>query len=340
MKKVLLSGIIVGIFLTSIVTYGIASAQDSVENDSSDLDNKSLDELLNQGKEFFDKGNYTEARLYYFKAAEIDPNGVLSILNTHGVALNWRDNGEEAILWFDIALEINPKFVPSLDNKAEVLKILGKYEEATPINDKLLEINPDDEGATPIDDKLLEINPDDESAKTGKVALEIDGRGIWDYSTIMVLAVLGVIMSVIIPKIKKQNTQKLLKQKEQFRRLFFFVKKTSFTRTSITYAMLFDKEQILFVHSHKMTKLQKESSVNEILKMSEHNFQILWEEVKKLEVNHSDEGSDGARTGELKVEWKERKEKFDIVYGQDFKGCEKIIKTFWPPSGSMPKEYV
>jgi len=302
-------------------------------------------------------GEYEKALDLLDKALEINPNHIHA-LNNKGRALLELDKTEEAIVWFDKALEVNPEYIPALHNKGLILLELGKYEEAMVWFDKALEVNPNlvyllnDKGlalyrlgqydeAISYYDKALEINPNYELAKKNKeLALERDEGGIWDYSELIAIAVVVVIISVIIPTIKKRNTQKLLKQKEQFRRHSFFVKKTRYTGTNITYAVLFDKERILFVHSHKITKAPKESNVDEILKMSKHNFQILWEEVKKFEVNDSSEGSEGARTGELIVEWKERKEKFDITYGQDFKECEKTIKTFWPPRGSMPKGYV
>ena len=148
-----------------------------------------------------------------------------------------------------------------------------------------------------------------------------------------------VIVSVIVPLVKMRNTRKLLKHKELFRRPSFFVKKIKWTKSNITYAVLFDKEQILFVHADKITKAPKESRVDEILNMSKHNFQILWEYVTNIGVNDSEEGISGARAGEFTFEFNGKTEKFDIMYGQDFSECEKIIKRFWPPRGSLPKGY-
>jgi len=148
-----------------------------------------------------------------------------------------------------------------------------------------------------------------------------------------------VVVSVFAPLIKKRNTKKLLKHKELFLRPSFFVKKIKWTKSNITYAVLFDKERILFVHADKITKAPKESRVDEILNMSKHNFQILWEEVTNIEVNDSEEGINGIRAGELIFESKGKTEKFDIMYSQDFNECKQIIKPFWPPRGSLPKGY-
>ena len=258
-------------------------------------------------------GKYHEALDLLNKALEIEPNNVPA-LNNKGWALLELDKTEEALIWIDKALDVDPNYVHALNNKGATLSRLGQYEEAISYYDK-----------------ALEIDPNYELAKENKeLALEGEQGGIGDYADFIIYGGIAAFMVVVIPWIKKRNTRKLLKQKEQFRRPSFFVKKTRLTKTSITYAVLFDKERILFVHSHKITKAPKESSVDEILKMSEHNFQILWDDITKLNVNDSGEGSEGVRTGELIIEWKERKEKFDITYGQDFKECEKIIKPFGP----------
>ena len=50
---------------------------------------------------------------------------------------------EEAIKWYDKALEIKPDFVDALYNKGLALYDLGKPEEAIKWYDKALEIKPD-----------------------------------------------------------------------------------------------------------------------------------------------------------------------------------------------------
>ena len=156
-------------------------------------------------------------------------------------------------------------------------------------------------------------------------------------------AVIGIIAAiittaVIAPRIKKRNTNKLLKQKELFRRSSFFVQKIRWTGSNITFAVLFDNERILFVHSHKISKAPKESSVEEILEMSKHNFQIPINEISLIEVAENTEGSNGARTGVLIVDSKEYKGEFDINAGQDFQECQAIVNNFCPKRDTLSKD--
>ena len=146
-----------------------------------------------------------------------------------------------------------------------------------------------------------------------------------------------VIVSIIVPKIKKRHTQKLLKQKELFRRPSFFVQKIRWTGSNITFAVLFDNEQILFVHAHKISKAPKDLDVDEILNMSKHNFQIPINEIKSIVLEENTEGPNGARTGILHVESKEYKGEFDINAGQDLQECQETVNKFWSTSGTLPK---
>jgi tetratricopeptide (TPR) repeat protein len=74
-----------------------------------------VDSLNNKGRVFFDMGRYTEA-----------------------------------IIWYDKALEINPKEVTVLINKSHALFNLGEEKEALTYIDKALEVDPNDK-------KLLEL---------------------------------------------------------------------------------------------------------------------------------------------------------------------------------------
>ena len=68
-------------------------------------------------------------------------------LNMKGNALLGLDKSEEAIVWFDKALEVNPNYFFALNNKGLALSNLGRYDEAITSYDKALEINPNYEAA-------------------------------------------------------------------------------------------------------------------------------------------------------------------------------------------------
>ncbi|MDH3766575.1 MAG: hypothetical protein OER82_12320 [Nitrosopumilus sp.] len=143
------------------------------------------------------------------------------------------------------------------------------------------------------------------------------------------------IISVIGPAIKKRHTKKLLKEKELFRRPSFFVQKIRYTGLNITYAILFDTERILFVHAHKISKAPKESSVEEILAMSKHNFLIPIDEIISTALTENTEGPNGARSGILEINSKGYKGSFDIMKGQKFTECREIVDKFCHHSNSI-----
>src|SRR5688500_6608248 len=78
--------------------------------------NDTVDELYNKGNELFNDGKYDEAITYYDKALEIDPNYVKALSN-RGSALSTLERYEEAIMSYDKALEIEPTYVKALINK-------------------------------------------------------------------------------------------------------------------------------------------------------------------------------------------------------------------------------
>ncbi|HSB50890.1 MAG TPA: tetratricopeptide repeat protein, partial [Nitrosopumilaceae archaeon] len=63
------------------------------------------------------------------KELKNDPNNV-EILTNKGAALAKLGHFEEAILYYDNALDINPSFVPALNNKANALSKLGEFDKA------------------------------------------------------------------------------------------------------------------------------------------------------------------------------------------------------------------
>ena len=59
-----------------------------------------------------------------------------------GNALSQLGKYQEALIWYDKALAIDPKHVRALNGKGNALSQLGKYEEAITWHDKALSIDP------------------------------------------------------------------------------------------------------------------------------------------------------------------------------------------------------
>ncbi len=112
--------------------------------------------LFEKGFEALQNGEFAKAISFFDQVLEIDPNYVPA-LNNKGSALRILGMYEEAIIYFDKALEIDPNYVNALSNKGVALYDLGKYEEAIVSYDKVLEIEPDNVKALNNKNKLLEI---------------------------------------------------------------------------------------------------------------------------------------------------------------------------------------
>jgi tetratricopeptide (TPR) repeat protein len=63
--------------------------------------------------------------------------------NNKGIIFSTRGKNEEAVEYFEKALEINPRFAVAWNNKGASLAQLGKNEAAITCFDKALEINPE-----------------------------------------------------------------------------------------------------------------------------------------------------------------------------------------------------
>ena len=83
------------------------------------------------------------AILYYDKALAIDPKYV-DALNNKGFALDNLGNHAGAILYYDKALEIQPNDTYALNDKGAALNSLGNYTGAILYYNKALAIDPKD----------------------------------------------------------------------------------------------------------------------------------------------------------------------------------------------------
>ncbi|MFB0561918.1 MAG: tetratricopeptide repeat protein [Candidatus Lokiarchaeia archaeon] len=103
--------------------------------------NSESEEYVIKGNSLVERGEFEEAIKYYDKALEIDPQDIVAMANK-GTALDQLGRYKEAIECFDKVLEINPKDVEALNNKGSSLIRLGKYDEALKHFDDALTISP------------------------------------------------------------------------------------------------------------------------------------------------------------------------------------------------------
>lgn len=107
---------------------------------------KYAEALYYQGNELYKLGAFEEAIAYFDKALEIDPNNVPA-WNSKGLALNNLKMYDEAIRCFDKSLSIYPSNANTWYIEGLALNKLGRYYEAIRCYDKALEIDPYNDAA-------------------------------------------------------------------------------------------------------------------------------------------------------------------------------------------------
>src|SRR5829696_3971712 len=98
-----------------------------------------IDTLLETANILFNQKKYDEAIPYFDKALQVEPNYTDALVNKGG-ALNNLGKYDEAIQSYDKALQIDPNFTRALINKGNALSDLGRYDEAIQNYDKVLSI--------------------------------------------------------------------------------------------------------------------------------------------------------------------------------------------------------
>jgi tetratricopeptide (TPR) repeat protein len=98
--------------------------------------------FFNVGNALDDLGHYEEAIAYYDKAIEFKPDFYGAWYN-RGFALDELERFEEAIASYDKALEFKPDFHDAWNNRGLALDELERFEEAIASYDKALEFKPD-----------------------------------------------------------------------------------------------------------------------------------------------------------------------------------------------------
>ena len=105
--------------------------------------NRNISYLCKKGDELDELGQYEQAISYYDQALQTVPNDK-DILNSKGVSLYNLDKNEDALSCFENALAINPNQDTVLYNKAVCLYKLKKYQRAQIVVHKAIKINPND----------------------------------------------------------------------------------------------------------------------------------------------------------------------------------------------------
>lgn len=98
-------------------------------------------ELNSKGNSLIALGRYEDALHYYDRALQLHPRYALALTNKSR-SLYLLGRYEESLRVVDKALELAPNFVTALNNKANSLDALERYEEAIRIYDAILKIDP------------------------------------------------------------------------------------------------------------------------------------------------------------------------------------------------------
>ena len=98
-------------------------------------------DLIDKGHELYNQKKYNEAIVFYNRALELNPDSI-DALYYKGLALNKKGEYEEALLSLEKVLKLNISHIDALNNMGLVLTFQGKYEEAYNYYNKSAGINP------------------------------------------------------------------------------------------------------------------------------------------------------------------------------------------------------
>ena len=107
---------------------------------------ENVDFLISQAEEAYGQGMYEQAIVYFDRALAMEP-GNTDVLVSIGDALNYLSRYQEAIEYFDRALAIDPNHLNALIIKGIALDYLGRYQEAIVYYDSALAIDPNNTDA-------------------------------------------------------------------------------------------------------------------------------------------------------------------------------------------------
>jgi tetratricopeptide (TPR) repeat protein len=102
---------------------------------------KETSSIVNNGLQYFENGDYNNARILFDKAIEAKPDDPVAY--NYKADTYFKDGHfEKAIEWYDKALKINPHYLDVLKDKGLCFDKLGKYGEALACFNLALEISP------------------------------------------------------------------------------------------------------------------------------------------------------------------------------------------------------
>lgn len=91
--------------------------------------NQDLRTLIQQGKEAFEKRNYADALAAFREVLRDNPN-FADVRHLTGLCLSFLGQPEAAVNEFDLAIQLNERYVEAHLNRAIVLTELGRYDDA------------------------------------------------------------------------------------------------------------------------------------------------------------------------------------------------------------------
>jgi tetratricopeptide (TPR) repeat protein len=311
------------------------------------LNNKVI--ALNEiGRNYLEEENPEEALVWFEKGLELDPDAVF-LLNNKGWALYQLGNPEESIIWFDKALAEDPGYSTSLVNKVDAFNEIGldyleeeNPEEALVWFEKGLELDPDavfllnnkglayyhlgeNEKAIAAYDKALTIDPSYELAQENKELVE----GSF-YETIRPIIFIVIFGSITYGMyyVKKRRQKHIRKTRKIINEPSFSVLKLRWGGSNITYQVIFDKERLLLIRPDKIKSEYENVSLDEILRMDKLNYDIPFYEISQVEMNQSTHGVNGARAGKMTIDYKNKKDSFDILETESFDNCANLARSY------------
>ncbi len=140
---------IFSIFLAAALVFylgdGYAQTQ-SVNSTNATTQAEIMQSFYKQGNDLFQQGKYQDAISYYDKALEINTTNT-KVLYNKALALDQLGKIEDALSYYDKVLAITPNDTSTLYNKAYDLSDLGKYDQAISYYKMVLAITPNDTGS-------------------------------------------------------------------------------------------------------------------------------------------------------------------------------------------------
>ena len=160
----------------------------------------------------------------------------------------------------------------------------------------------------------------------------------FDYDTIRPYYLMALAATVFLGMyyFKKRRQKHIQKTKEIISEPSFSVLKIRWGGSNITYQVIFDKERILFIRPDKISRDSSHLPLDEILKMDKKNFEIPFNEIKKIEFKDSTIGIHDTRAGKMIIDSEKYKGPFDILESESLSDCIDLTTKFLQHKVSKP----